>query len=104
MQTGKPKPESWKETSASVKRHRWKIPFVGFEWYCKWTSYWLSHRAFLEVLEYLGKLTILVSLILWIYPGYKQRRQAAESAKQTAADSKVARHYVAWQTINSATG
>jgi hypothetical protein len=52
----------------------------------------------------LGKLTILVSLILWIYPGFQQRKQAAESAKQAAADARISRHYVAWQTINSALG
>jgi hypothetical protein len=56
------------------------------------------------VLEYLAKLTILVSLILWIYPGYKERRQAADSAKQAAADARISRHYVAWQTVNSALG
>jgi hypothetical protein len=100
----KQKPKSWQETSASFEKDDWKLAFVGFEWCCKWVSYWLSRWAFLQVLEYLGKLTILVSLILWIYPGFQQRKQAAESAKQAAADARISRHYVAWQTINSALG
>lgn len=74
------------------------------EWLCEWISYWLSRWAFLEVLEYLGKLSLLVALIMWIYPGCRERREAAESAKQAAADARKSRHYVAWQTINSAVG
>jgi len=104
MRTEKLRPKSWKETSASFKEDDLKLAFVGFEWCCAWANYWLSKREFLKLLEYLGKLTILVSLILWIYPGFQQRRQAAESAKQAAADARISRHYVAWQTINSAMG
>lgn len=51
----------------------------------------------MEVLEYFGKLSLLVALVLWIYPGIKQRKQAAE-------DSRKSRDYVAWETINSAVG
>lgn len=104
MRPEKQKPKSWEETSTSFKEEDWRLAFVGFEWCCEWISYWLSRWAFLQVLEYLGKLTILVSLILWIYPGFKERKQAADSAKQAAADARISRHYVAWQTINSALG
>lgn len=104
MRQEKQRPKSWKETSASYKEDDWRLAFVGFEWLCEWAAYGLSGLAFLKVLEYLGKLTILVSLILWIYPGFQERRQAAESAKQAAADARISRHYVAWQTINSAVG
>jgi uncharacterized protein YjbI with pentapeptide repeats len=104
MRTERQRPKSWKETSASFKEDDWRLAFVGFEWLCEWAAYGLSGLAFLKVLEYLGKLTILVSLILWIYPGFQERRQAAESAKQAAADARISRHYVAWQTINSAMG
>jgi len=104
MRKEKQKPKSWQETSTSFKEDDWKLAFVGFEWCCEWVSYWLSRWAFLQVLEYLGKLTILISLILWIYPGFQERKQAAESAKQAAADARISRHYVAWQTINSALG
>jgi uncharacterized protein YjbI with pentapeptide repeats len=106
MVMGKPKgrPKSWKETCASLKEDDYRIAFIGFEWCCEWISCWLSRWAFLEVLEYLGKLTILISLILWIYPGFEERKQATESAKQSAADARKSRHYVAWQTLNSAMG
>ena len=104
MRKEKQKPKSWKETSASFKEDDWRLAFAGFEWCCAWANYWLSHREFLKLLEYIGKLTILVSLILWIYPGFQQRRQAAESAKQAASDTRKSRHYTAWQTINSALG
>jgi len=45
----------------------------------------LSHWAFLEVLEYVGKLGILIAIITFFYPGCSQRKQATESAKQAAA-------------------
>jgi uncharacterized protein YjbI with pentapeptide repeats len=104
MRKEKQRPKSWKEESAPFPEDDWRRTFVGFNWCCQWISYELSRWAFLEVLEYLGKLTILISLILWIYPGFEQRRQAVESAKQAAADARKSRHYVAWQTINSAVG
>lgn len=104
MRKEKPEPKPWKESSAEYKDNDWRLAFVGFEWCCERVSFWLSRWAFLEVLEYLGKLTILISLILWIYPGFKERKQATESAKQAAADARISRHYVAWQTINSAVG
>src|SRR5690348_542469 len=90
------RPKSWRETSASC-RGRVRRSLLGFDWCCEWVSYWLSKWAFLMVLEYLGKLALLVSLILWVYPGYQQRKQAAENSKKSS-------HYVAWQTINSAVG
>ncbi|MDB6057452.1 MAG: pentapeptide repeat protein [Verrucomicrobiales bacterium] len=90
------RPTSWAEKSESTKGG-FRRSFVKVEWWCEWIAYWLSKRAFLKVVEYLGKLTLLVSLILWIYPGIPQRKQAAD-------DSKKSRHYVAWQTLNSAIG
>src|ERR1700722_15948016 len=90
------RPEPWEKIS--VSHHGWfSRSCLRFEWWCAWISYWFGKRAFVEVLEYLGKLSLLVALILWIYPGIKQRKQAAE-------DSRKSRDYVAWQTINSAMG
>jgi len=93
----KERPKSWAEQKASIKKDNYKNVFVRFEWYCEWASYWLSRWAFLAVLEYVGKLGILFVAIAYIYPGCEQRKQAAEDSKKT-------RHYVAWQTINSAVG
>ena len=100
----KVRPKSWKEKSASSNEDDWRLAFIGFEWCCEWISYWLSRWAFLEVLEYLGKLSLLVALVVWVYPGCQERKQAAENSKQAAADARKSRHYVAWQTINSALG
>jgi uncharacterized protein YjbI with pentapeptide repeats len=96
MSKRKERPKSWQERVAYIKEDDWRRVFIGFEWCCEWASYWLGKWAFLEVLEYLGKLSILVALIVWIVE-IPQRRQAAE-------DSKKSKHYVAWQTINSALG
>ncbi len=90
------RPRSWKETSASCKGQLFRC-LLAFEWVCRWVVYGLSKVTLLKVLEYFGKLTLLTSLILWIYPGFPQRKQASD-------DSKKSRHYVAWQTINSAIG
>lgn len=103
MSEKRQRPKSWKAASATFKEARWRKSFLVIEWCCEWISYWLSHWALLEVLEYLGKLSLLVALIVWIY-GCNDRKQAAESAKQEAADARKSRHYVAWQTINSAVG
>ena len=100
---GKPKdrPKSWKELSATFKREHladdWQPPFIVFQWVCEWASYWLGRLALLEVLEYVGKLGILIAAVTYIYPGCTERKQAAE-------DSKKSRHYIAWQTLNSAVG
>ena len=75
-----------------------------FEWQCERLSYRLGRWAFLEVLEYVGKLGILVAAIAYIVPGCHERKQAAESAKQAAVEARKSRQYVAWQTINSAVG
>jgi uncharacterized protein YjbI with pentapeptide repeats len=104
MRNAKQRPKSWKETSASFKEDDWTLAFVGFEWLCEWASYGLSRWAFLEVLEYVGKLGILIAIVAYFYPGCSERKQTTESAKQAAADARKSRHYVAWQTINSALG
>lgn len=58
--------------------------FVG-----EWIVYYLSHWSMLEVLEYLGTFSILLAVIFYF----------AESNERTAA-----RHYQAWQVINTAQG
>src|ERR1017187_4247913 len=90
-------PKPWAEKIADLKGIDSRKATRAFEWGCEWISYWLSCWAFLEVLEYAGKLGILIAAIAYIYPGCSERKQAAE-------DSKKSRHYVAWQTLNSADG
>src|SRR3712207_2951373 len=50
---------------------------------------WLSRLALLDVLEYLGKLAILVVLIVWLFEADDRTREE---------------HYEAWRVINSAQG
>jgi len=66
------------------------------EWACEHLAFRLSRWAFIEVLEYVGKLSLLGALIAFIWD-IPARRQAAE-------DTRKAKHYQAWQTINSALG
>ena len=65
------------------------MPFVAFEWVWEWVAYWLSGWAFLEVLEYVERLGILVAIIFYFVDGGNRTKQ---------------RHYQAWQVINTAQG
>lgn len=101
MAKPKERPKYWKDFKATIDdkdwQDDWRPPFKVFQWGCEWASYWLSRVALLEVLEYVGKLGILFAVIVYIYPGCDERKQAAE-------DSKKSKHYVAWETLNSAVG
>lgn len=70
-------------------RYTWLRPFFALEWIWDWLSYLLANWSFLEVLEYLGTLSILFGVILYF----------AESG-----DRDKQRHYQAWQVINTAQG
>ena len=65
------------------------VPFIALEWVWEWVAYWLSGWAFLEVLEYVERLGILVAIIFYF----------ADSGNRTKQ-----RHYQAWQVINTAQG
>lgn len=83
----KPKPEPWRQFVADAKA--WKLPFLGTEYACDWAVYWLSNWSFLETLEYLGSLSILIAVIFYF-------AESGDRVKQ--------RHYQAWQVINTAQG
>jgi Pentapeptide repeats (8 copies) len=70
-------------------KRRWLLPFVAFEWIWDWTAYLLSCWSFLEVLDYLGRFSILVAVIFYF----------AESGNRIKQ-----KHYQAWQVINTAQG
>jgi hypothetical protein len=82
------RPESWEALRGHVK-HGWALPFVAFEWVWEWAAFGLSNWRFLEVLEYLGRLSVLVAVIFYY-------RESGDRIKQ--------RHYQAWQVINTAQG
>src|ERR1700751_2624290 len=79
-------PNSW-AVVRSKSKHRWLLPFHRIEWFLMWIAYWLSGWAFLEVLEYLGTLSLLLAVISYF-------AESGDRLKQ--------KHYQAWQVINSA--
>jgi len=88
VKTERKRPEEWPLHQARAKA-RWMVPFIGLEWVWEWVAYWLSGWAFIEVLEYVERLGILVAIIFYF----------AESGNRTKQ-----RHYQAWQVINTAQG
>src|SRR5246127_4249741 len=82
------RPAAWSSLTNRMKR-RWLIPFVVFEWIWDWTAYLLSCWSFLEVLDYLGRFSILVAVVFYF----------SESGNRIKL-----RHYQAWQVINTAQG
>ena len=70
-------------------KRRWLLPFIAFEWIWDWTAYLLSCWSFLEVLDYLGRFSILVAVIFYF-------TESGNRIKQ--------KHYQAWQVINTAQG
>ncbi|MGI8959193.1 MAG: pentapeptide repeat-containing protein [Bryobacteraceae bacterium] len=82
------RPKSWDENRQAI-RARWAAPFHALEWIWQWTAYFLSHWAFLEVLEYLSTLSVLVAVVFYFAETGDRRKQ---------------KHYQAWQVINTAQG
>ena len=56
------RPEAWPRHRERAK-YAWLIPFFAIEWVWNWLAYWLSGWAFLEVLEYLGTLSLLLAVV-----------------------------------------
>ncbi len=82
------KPANWSEHLRSAPA-RWALPFHALEWVLQWTAYYLSGWALLEVLEYLGSLSVLVGVIFYFSESGDRRKQ---------------KNYQAWQVINTAQG
>jgi hypothetical protein len=82
------RPASWHDERARAGRG-WLVPFVCVEWVFDWIAYFLSRWKLLEVLEYLGSLSILVAVIFYF-------SESGDRIKQ--------KHYQAWQVINTAQG
>lgn len=82
------RPPEWTSVRSGFK-HRWLLPLRRFEWIFEWAAYALSRWSFLEVLEYLGSLSVLIGVIFYF-------SESGDRIKQ--------RHYQAWQVINTAQG
>ena len=81
------RPIRWRERRQQIPR--WTTPFFALEWIWEWVSFVLSRWTFVEVLEYLGSLSILVAVFFYF-------NESGDRIKQ--------RHYQAWQVINTAQG
>jgi uncharacterized protein YjbI with pentapeptide repeats len=83
------KPGTWEEWKA--KHPLWHPLWLGIfgwpEWQLERLVYWCHGVAFFEVLEFAGRASVLVALILW-------SMEWEDRAKQS--------HYRAWELINSA--
>ena len=79
-------PEPWAVLRARAKSG-WFVPFLAAEWFFSWIAYVLSGWAFLELLEYVGTLSILVAVVSYFMESDSRLKQ---------------KHYQAWQVINSA--
>jgi Pentapeptide repeats (9 copies) len=88
IQTERKRPSPWSYYRAQAK-HAALVPFHWLEWFCRWLAYWLSGWALLEVLEYVGTLSILIAVVSYF----------AESGDRTKQ-----KHYQAWQVINTGQG
>ena len=84
-----------------------KIWLAGLEWSSNWIARYVSSLRMTAALEYIAKLSLLGALLAFLieYPTRRKlERERAEAAKAAAKDARTSRHYVAWQTINSAVG
>jgi hypothetical protein len=88
IHTERKRPAAWSHYQAQAKNPV-LIPFHWLEWFFRWLAYWLSGWALLEVLEYIGTLSILVAVISYF-------AESGDRIKQ--------KHYQAWQVINTAQG
>jgi uncharacterized protein YjbI with pentapeptide repeats len=83
----RPRPKPWREFSAGVRSYI--VPLLFIEWCFGWTAHLLSKWAFLEVLEYAGRLSVLIAVVFYFLGGPDRLKQ---------------KHYQAWQVINTAQG
>ena len=83
----KQRPEPWSQFGGN--KPALARPFYCAEYLFDWASFLLSNWAFLETLEYLGSLSILIAVIFYFAEGKNRIKQ---------------RHYQAWQVINTAQG
>ncbi|MBV8533739.1 MAG: pentapeptide repeat-containing protein [Verrucomicrobia bacterium] len=88
IHTERKRPAAWSHYQAQAKNPV-LIPFHWLEWFSRWLAYWLSGWALLEVLEYIGTLSILLAVISYF-------AESGDRIKQ--------KHYQAWQVINTAQG
>ncbi len=88
LQQPRERPEPWRNRRNALRRS-WMVPLLAIDWVFDWLALALSRWSFLEVLEYLGKFSILVAVIFYF---------------SKSGDRLEQKHYQAWQVINTAQG
>src|SRR6266852_1763674 len=88
IQVHREKPEPWAKQRSALK-HFWAVPFLAMEFAWEWVAYLLGNWNFLEVLEYLGRFSILIAVVFYFYE---------------SGDRVMQKHYQAWQVVNTAQG
>jgi hypothetical protein len=88
LHTDKPRPAPWAEYKTRTT-HTFLLPFLALEWIWEWLAFCLSNWKFLEVLDYLETLSVLIAVIFYFSERGDRIRQ---------------RHYQAWQVINTSQG
>jgi hypothetical protein len=68
--------------------HRWPR-LTSIEWALEWLVYWCKSLAIFDILEFVGRASVLVAVILWFWEADDRQKQ---------------KHYRAWELINSARG
>lgn len=91
--------ETWQERRKRIK-HKWQVPFAYVEWICECLSVLLKRWAFLDILEHLGRLGILVSIVAGAYVYVSE----SDERRMQAENRRKANQYEAWQIINAAQG
>ena len=87
LREARQRPLPWTDRKRAIPG--WSVPFVALEWVFAWIAFLLSNWAFLQVLDYLGILSILVAVFFYFHDSENRIKQ---------------RHYQAWQVINTAQG
>ncbi len=82
------RPLNWRDQCARSP-HAVLTPVIALNWIGEWIAFLLGSWSFLEVLDHLGRFTVLVAVIFYF-------KEAPARLQQ--------KHYQAWQVINTAQG
>lgn len=88
------RPAPWSEFTKDYPR--WLRPLMWLEWLTELAVYHLSRWSFIELLKLVGSFSLLVAIVTYL-SGFDARKRALE-------DQRKAKHYQAWQVINTARG
>ncbi len=88
-------PPSWAEWSEAHRDSYWHY-FLVVEWAMEWVAYALGRWAFVRILEYAGRFTILVVVVAWVAEGPQRELERENRIKE--------KHYRAWELIYTAAG